>query len=36
VRRTCKAGIGWPLPPAMDEAALHALMYQRVVPLSQS
>ena len=35
-RRARDAGVTWPLPPAMDEAALHALMYKRVVPLSRA
>lgn len=35
-RRARKAGVIWPLPPAMDEAALHELLYKRVVPLSRT
>jgi hypothetical protein len=26
----------WPSTPAMDDAALHAMLYQRVVPLSRA
>jgi hypothetical protein len=36
VRRAREAGLIWPLPPTMDEAALHARMYRRVVPLSRT
>ena len=36
VRRAREAGVSWPLPPSMDEAALHARMYRRVVPLSRT
>ena len=36
VRRARDAGVTWPLPPAMDEAALHAMLYKRVVPLSRA
>jgi hypothetical protein len=36
VRRARDAGVAWPLPPTMDEAALHAKMYRRVVPLSRT
>ena len=32
VHRARDAGVTWPLPPAMDEAALHAMLYKRVVP----
>jgi transposase len=35
-RRARDAGVTWPLPPPMDEAALHAMLYQRVVPLSRT
>jgi len=35
-RRTRDAGVSWPLAPAMDEAALHAMLYKRVVPLSRT
>ncbi|HLF13022.1 MAG TPA: IS21 family transposase, partial [Gammaproteobacteria bacterium] len=34
LRRAREAGIGWPLPPEVDEAALSARLYRRVVPLS--
>ena len=36
VRRAREADLTWPLPPAMDEAGLHARMYRRVVPLSRT
>lgn len=36
IRRAREAGVMWPLPPAMDEAALHARMYRREVPLSRT
>lgn len=36
VRRAREAGVTWPLSPVMDEAALHARMYRRVVPLSRT
>ena len=36
VHRARDAGVTWPLPPAMDEAALHAMLYKRVVPLSRT
>lgn len=36
VRRANEAGLGWPLPEALDEAALQATLYQREVPLSRS
>ena len=36
VRRARDAGIAWPLAPALDEAALHAKMYRRLVPLSRT
>jgi transposase len=36
VRRARDAGIAWPLAPALDEAALHAKMYRRIVPLSRT
>jgi transposase len=32
VRRARDAGVTWPLPQALDEAALHAKMYRRLVP----
>ena len=35
-RRARDAGVTWPLAPAMDEAALHAMLYKRVVPLSRA
>ena len=35
-RRIRDAGVAWPLPPAMEEAALHELLYKRVVPLSRA
>jgi hypothetical protein len=35
-RRARDAGVTWPLPPAIDEAALHAMLYKRVVPLSRT
>jgi hypothetical protein len=34
-RRARDAGISWPRPPGTDEAALYAMLYKRVVPLSQ-
>ena len=27
LRRAAQAGLGWPLPPGMDEAALHERLY---------
>jgi len=36
IRRARDAGVTWPLAPTMDEAALHAKMYRRVVPLSRT
>ena len=36
LHRARDAGITWPLPPEMDEAALQEQMYRRVVPLSQT
>jgi transposase len=36
VRRAQQAGIDWPLPPQLDEAALHARLYRREVPLAHS
>jgi len=33
VHRARDAGVTWPVPPAMNEAALHAMLYKRVVPL---
>ena len=35
-RRARDAGVTWPLPPSIDEAALHAMLYKRVVPLSRT
>jgi len=35
-RRAREAGVTWPLPPSMDEAALHAMLYKRVVALSRA
>ena len=35
VRRAREVGLGWPLADDLDEAALHARLYQRCVPLSQ-
>ena len=34
LRRAREAGIGWPLPPELDEAALLARLYWRVVPMA--
>jgi transposase len=36
LRRARAAGLGWPLPPELDEEALHARLYQRSVPLSRT
>jgi transposase len=36
VRRARDTGITWPLAPTLDEAALHARMYRRAVPLSRT
>jgi transposase len=36
LRRCQAAGVGWPLPEGMDEAALQARLYQRAVPLSRN
>lgn len=36
LRRGRKAGVAWPVPAAIDEAALHARLYQRSVPLSRT
>jgi transposase len=36
LRRCREAGLIWPLPEEMDEAALHARLYRRVVPLSRT
>jgi transposase len=36
VHRAKEAGIGWPLPAEMDEAALQTRLYRRSMPLSQS
>ena len=33
VRRCREAGLGWPLPPELDEAAPHIRLYRRSVPL---
>lgn len=33
VRRCKAAGVSWPLPPELDEVALHAQLYRRSVPL---
>jgi hypothetical protein len=35
-RRARDAGITWPLAPGTDEAALHAMLYKRVMPLSRA
>jgi transposase len=34
LRRVREAGIGWPLPPELDEAGLIARLYRRVAPLT--
>ena len=34
LQRARQVGVSWPLPPELDEAALHARLYQRSVPLS--
>jgi transposase len=36
LRRARDAGVTWPLPPEMDEAALQERMYRREVPLSRT
>jgi transposase len=36
IRRARAAGLVWPLPAERDEAALHARLYRRVVPLSRT
>ena len=36
LRRSKDAGIGWPLPEALDEAALQARLYRREAPLGRS
>ena len=36
IARARKAGVSWPLPDGVDESALHAMMYRRVVPLSRA
>ena len=36
VKRAREAGVGWPLPPELDEAALQERLYRRVVPLSRT
>src|ERR1700685_4008774 len=35
-RRGRDAGLTWPLAPTTDEAALHSMLYKRVVPLSRA
>jgi transposase len=36
LRRCQEAGIGWPLPAGLDEAALHARLYSREAPLARA
>lgn len=36
IRRIRRAGLAWPLPPELDESALHAQLYRRAVPLSRT
>lgn len=36
IRRARQAGLAWPLPPELDEPALHARLYRRAVPLSRT
>ncbi len=36
IRRAREADVVWPLPALMDEAALQAKMYRRLVPLSRT
>jgi transposase len=36
LRRAHEAGLAWPLPPELDEGALHARLYLRNVPLSRT
>ncbi|MFO1400116.1 MAG: IS21 family transposase [Steroidobacteraceae bacterium] len=36
VKRAREAGIAWPLPPELDEAALQERLYRRVVALSRT
>ena len=36
VRRAREAGVAWPLPIELDEAALQARLYRREVPLSRT
>ena len=36
VRRAIAAGVGWPLPAELDEAALHGQLYRRSVPLTRT
>ncbi|MGH8136470.1 MAG: IS21 family transposase [Steroidobacteraceae bacterium] len=36
IRRARVAGVAWPLPAGLDEAALHARLYRRSVPLSRT
>jgi transposase len=34
LRRAREAGVSWPLPPHLDETALHAQLYPQAVPVS--
>lgn len=36
LRRMREVGLAWPLPPELDEEALHARLYRREVPLSRT
>jgi transposase len=36
LRRVREARLAWPLPPELDEEALHARLYRRQVPLSRT
>lgn len=36
IRRAREAELAWPLPVELDEAALHARLYRRAVPLSRT
>ena len=36
IRRARAASLSWPLPPELDEPALHAQLYRRAVPLSRT
>ena len=36
LRRTKEAGLDWPLPPDVDEAALQTTLYQREAPLTRN